>query len=172
MSQIKFVTYCRPQPQGSTRAFIAKGKWGAADRAIVTSDNKNLKPYRDQVTQAAMAALGEAGFQQPMAAKHVPVAVVMDFYLEKPPSVPKKRSLMVVKPDLSKLVRSTEDSLIGILYADDAQIVEAVVRKHYGVPERVEVSVTILEGKAAENNDVPLFGEGDGENKYETLGLL
>lgn len=144
MSQVKFVTYCKAQPQGSSKAFIAKGKWGAKDRAIVTTANSNLKPYRDQLTQAANAALSESGLPRPMADKHVPVSVVIDFYFNKPPSVAKKRSEMCVKPDLDKLVRSTTDAMTGVLYVDDAQIVEYSVRKHYGSPERVEVSAVIV----------------------------
>jgi Holliday junction resolvase RusA-like endonuclease len=146
MSQLTFVAYCKPEPMGSTKGFVLKGKWGAKDRAILTSSNKNLKPYRGQVTREAVAALEAAGLAQPMADKHVPVSMVMDFYFSKPPSIPKKRMEMVVKPDLSKIIRSTEDALIGLAYVDDAQIVEMSVRKHYGTPERVEVSVTILNG--------------------------
>jgi Holliday junction resolvase RusA-like endonuclease len=145
MEQVKFTAYVRPEPQGSMKAFIVKGKWGAKDRATITSDNKKMKPYREVVTLTAINALKDSGLQAPVAGKHVPVSLVLDFYLAKPPSVPKKRTRMVVKPDLSKLVRSTEDAMTGILYVDDAQIVEESVRKHYGVPERVEVSMTILE---------------------------
>ena len=38
----------------------------------------------------------------------------------------------VTKPDTTKLLRSTEDALTGILWADDAQIVEQHASKHYG----------------------------------------
>lgn len=145
MNQIHFTAYVTPQPQGSMKGFVLPGKWGAKPRAILTSDNKKLKPFRGEVTREAMSALSKAGIAEPFAAKHVPVSMVMDFYFQKPPSVPKKRKGMVVKPDLSKLVRSTEDAMTGILYVDDAQIVELSVRKHYGTPERVEVSAAIVD---------------------------
>lgn len=150
MSEVKFTAFVHPEPQGSTKGFVLKGKWGAKDRAILTSSNSKLKPYRGQVTREGVVALEAAGFPQPMADKHVPVAVVFDFYFAKPPSIPKKRTQMVVKPDLSKLIRATEDAFIGLLYADDAQIVDIRSRKHYGTPERVEVcvrTVDALEGK-------------------------
>jgi crossover junction endodeoxyribonuclease RusA len=51
---------------------------------------------------------------------------------------------MVVKPDLDKVIRATCDALTGILYADDAQIVDTSARKHYGSPERVEISMVVL----------------------------
>jgi len=144
MKQVKFTVYARPVPQGSMKGFVIKGKWGAKDRAILTSDNSKLKPFRGEVTREAMVALRNAGLSEPMAEKHVPVSIVMDFYLERPASIPKKRKEMVVKPDCDKICRSTIDALTGILYADDAQIVEISARKHYGVPERVEVSATII----------------------------
>jgi Holliday junction resolvase RusA-like endonuclease len=69
---------------------------------------------------------------------------------------------MSVKPDLSKLVRATEDSFTGLLYADDAQIVETIARKHYGTPERVEVYVRIVDGEL----------ENQSAAKPETAGTL
>ena len=145
MSEVRFTAFVHPEPQGSVKGFVLKGKWGAKDRAILTTDNKNLKPYRGQVTREAVVALAAAELPQPMAGKHVPVSMVLDFYFSKPPSIPKKRKEMAVKPDLSKLIRATEDAFIGLLYADDAQIVETVARKHYGTPERVAVLVKTVD---------------------------
>lgn len=143
-SQIKFVVYCRAEPQGSMKGFVLPGKNGAKARAILTSDNTKLKPYRQEITRAAMLALRDLELQEPFAEKHVPVSLVIDFYLDRPPSIPKKRTFMTVRPDLSKLIRSTEDAMTGILYVDDSQVVEFNSRKHYGSPERVEVSATII----------------------------
>lgn len=143
MQEVKFVAYCKAEPQGSMRGFVMPGKNGAKARAILTSTTKNLKPYRQQLTLAAMEALKAAGMTEPLAEKHVGVKLVVDFFFQKPASVSKKRLYPAVKPDLSKLIRSTEDAMIGILYVDDAQIVEVKARKHYGTPERVEVKALV-----------------------------
>lgn len=136
MSEIRFTVYAKPEPQGSMKAFIPKG-W---TRPVLTSDNAKMKPYRHIVTQIACETLAKENAHRPWAAKHVPVSMGMRFYFAKPDSVPKKRTEPVVKPDISKLVRSTEDALTGVLYHDDAQIVEYFeVSKHYGTPERVEI---------------------------------
>lgn len=137
MKAIEFCVYAKAQPQGSARAFVVNG------RAVVTSANKNLKPYRQELTNTAKAVLND--YPQPFAGKHVPVAVSMVFFFERPQSVPKKRAGMVVKPDLDKVIRSTADALTGILYHDDAQIVSLSVKKEYGSPERVEIRVQILD---------------------------
>lgn len=157
---ITFVVYAKAEPQGSSRGFLLKGKWGAKDRVIITSANKKLKPYRQELTELAMVTLSNAGIERPLAGKHTPVSMAMDFYFAKPPSVPKKRRGMVVKPDLDKLIRSSSDALTGILYADDAQIVELTARKHYGTPERVEITVSIVSEVPTDDTQPVLALEG------------
>jgi Holliday junction resolvase RusA-like endonuclease len=136
---------------------VYQGQFDKRPRAIITTDNKKLKPYRQELTHTVMAALHNAGVVAPMAEKHVPVSVVLDFYLERPASIPKKRTFIVVKPDLDKLVRSTLDALTGTVFLDDAQVVELNVRKHYGVPERAEVLATILDPEPAAKPKEGLF---------------
>jgi Holliday junction resolvase RusA-like endonuclease len=121
------------------RGFVRNG------RAILTSNNKKMKPYRQEVANTAMTAAFEAGcLHLPMAGKHEPVKLSLKFYFARPVSIPKKRTEIVVKPDIDKIIRATADALTGILYADDAQIVEMNASKHYGTPERVEVSICNL----------------------------
>jgi Holliday junction resolvase RusA-like endonuclease len=50
----------------------------------------------------------------------------------------------VVKPDWDKIARSCSDAMTGIIYLDDAQIVEGHVKKEYGWPERTVITVTKL----------------------------
>lgn len=147
MREIKITVYVKPQPQGSVRAFMPKG-W---DRPILTSDNKELKTFRQEVSKAALVARQAAGFNDLLFGKHEPVEVSFAFYFMRPPSVPKKRACHVVKPDLSKLVRAAEDSLTGIIYQDDSQIVSyGRTEKHYGMPERVELTVREYEASGEE----------------------
>jgi Holliday junction resolvase RusA-like endonuclease len=153
MSQVRFTAFVKPEPQGSSKAFIVKGKWGKSDRAVITSDNKDLKSFRSEVTREALLALTAEDISRPMAAKHVPVSIELDFYFQKPQSVSKKRTEMVVRPDADKCIRSCLDSCTGVLFEDDAQVVSIVARKHYGTPERVEVLAAI--GTVIESNAKP-----------------
>lgn len=134
---ISLCVYCTPTPQGSMKAFMPKG----ARFPSVTSDNKNLKSFRQEVSKTAMSARSAAGFNDLVFAKHHPVEVTFTFYFARPPSIPKKRTSHVVKPDLSKLVRAAEDSLTGIIFNDDAQVVDIRAHKDYGLPERVEIEI-------------------------------
>lgn len=135
---LSFTAYVHPEPQGSSKAFVIAG------RAHITSSNTKLKPFRSEVTRCAMVAARDENINLPMAVKHVPVRVEVDFYIAKPDSIPKKRLYPSVKPDLDKLLRAVLDSLTGVAFHDDGQVIEAYPRKFYGSPERVEVKVTIL----------------------------
>lgn len=170
--QVKFTVFARPEPQGSTKGFLLRGKFGAKDRVILTSANKKLKPYRQELTNTAMVSLNELGIQRPMADKHVPVSVVFDFYFEKPASIPKKRKHIAVKPDLDKICRSTLDSLTGILYKDDAQVVEISVRKHYGLPERAEIQAEIVYADDLPSGVHPYQTPKSFENRSEAQTLF
>lgn len=113
---MKIVVYGTPAPQGSKR-FVGLAKSG---RGIMVESSKKVKPWRQDVKDAALKARNGA------ASIDGPVIVRMVFTLPKPASAPKRRRTYAMrKPDLSKLARSTEDALTdaGVL-ADDARIVE------------------------------------------------
>lgn len=135
--RMKFTVYVKPQPQGSAKAFV-RGR-----RAIITSDNTKLKPFRNEVTAVVLRACEDAMAVTPLAPKHVPLGLDLEFVFHRPPSIPRKRQEMVVKPDIDKLARATLDALTGVLFADDAQVTTLTVRKRYGGPERVEISIEI-----------------------------
>lgn len=113
-------------------------KHARTGKVIVTSNNKKLKPWRQEVAETAMV-LRHKPFAQ-----HVPVTAEFDFYFVKPKSV-KKRATPTVKPDVDKLLRAMLDGLKGVIFHDDAQVVSALCRKHYGSVPRVELRLCGLE---------------------------
>lgn len=127
---INFTVYGTPRPQGSTRAFWKPGM----QRAVITTDNKKLKPWRQQISDTAVSLNAQ------MFPRETPVEVTMNFYFMRPKSA-KKRLGMTVKPDGDKLVRAIFDAITGVLIEDDSQVVEFHARKHYGGPERAEIQV-------------------------------
>lgn len=140
-NSIAITVYAKAQPQGSSKGFPimrANGKMGIS----ITSANKHLKPFRQEVAYMAIAELAKADGLGPFAEKHVPVTVALRFYFRKPPSVSKKRTHMVVKPDIDKTVRAVFDSLKGIFWHDDAQVVSLYTSKCYDGVERVEICVS------------------------------
>ena len=47
----------------------------------------------------------------------------------------------IIRPDALKLGRAVEDALSGIVYQDDAQIIDEHIRKIYGPPVGVTIRV-------------------------------
>ncbi len=122
---IRIVVYGSPAPQGS-KSFKGLAKSG---RAILAESSKKVRPWRQDVKLAA---------EQVRAALALPVLdealqVRMTFTLPKPLSAPKRRRVFPSKlPDLSKLVRSTEDALTDAgIWRDDARVIECTAAKRY-----------------------------------------
>lgn len=103
-----------PAPQGSKRGFVVNG------RATLVESSRKVKPWREAVKHAALDQL-PVDWQ----VLDGPIVVEMIFTLRKPISSPKRRRSWPDRtPDLSKLVRSTEDALTDAgVWADDARVV-------------------------------------------------
>ncbi len=113
--RIEIVVYGSPAPQGS-KSF--KGMING--HAVMAESSKKVKPWRQDVKAAAIDALrGAVPIDGPLACRMV-------FTMPKPKSAPKRRrSFPDRTPDLSKLVRSTEDALTQAgAWKDDARVVE------------------------------------------------
>lgn len=115
MTQLWVVVYGSPAPQGSKKFVGIIG-----GRGVMVESSKKVRPWRQDVKAAALAVRNGA---PPLDSA---LSVSMVFTVPKPTSAPKKRRIYPMrKPDLSKLVRSTEDALVDAgLIADDARIIE------------------------------------------------
>lgn len=127
---VTFTVYGHAEPQGSAKAFIPKG-W---NRAIVTSANPNLKAWRALVTSEAQRVAGDGQFTGP-------VAVGVAFFYQRPKSLPKRVLHNTKRPDVDKALRGILDSLSGVLYHDDAQVVRVLATKHYAAPASAPCAV-------------------------------
>lgn len=116
---ITITVYGTPAPQGSKRFMGIRGGKG-----IMIESSKQVKPWREAVKFAALEVEGTVSG---------PVEVSMVFTVRKPASAPKtRRTWPATKPDLSKLVRSTEDALTDAgKWEDDARVVKCTSEKVY-----------------------------------------
>lgn len=139
---IRVVVYGTPAPAGSKRGFPIRGKGGQI-RIAMTDDSKRGKPWHAQVRAEGAAAMdGRALLRGPL-------EVDMTFVVRRPKGHHGKRGLRpsaprhpTTRPDVLKLARNVEDSLTGVVWADDAQIVRELLVKEYGEPERCEIEIT------------------------------
>jgi Holliday junction resolvase RusA-like endonuclease len=153
MPEVNFTVLGKVEPQGSIRAFViqADPKAGRSRAsARLTSTNPKMKPWRQQIGWTALAARNEAGWRlQP---KEVPFRLDATFYIERPKSITKSRTWPTVKPDYDKLTRAATDALTGVLWTDDAQVVQATIQKRYGSPARAVFTVRTLPPATEEAN--------------------
>lgn len=108
---ITITVFGNPAPQGSKRH---------VGRGVMVESSKAVKPWREAVKASALDVMAEAP------ALDGPLLVRMVFTLRKPASAPKRRRTWPDRiPDVSKLVRATEDALTEAgVWADDARVVE------------------------------------------------
>jgi crossover junction endodeoxyribonuclease RusA len=120
----------QPAPAGSKR-YVGQSKAG---RGIMIESSKAVKPWREAVKAAALEAMAGRPVMEG------PLRAAMIFTLPRPKSAKKASDTPCRKPDLSKLVRSTEDALTDAgVWADDARVVTLVARKCYpGQHERAQ----------------------------------
>lgn len=122
---LEIIVYGRPAPQGSKR-HVGNG--------IMIESSKAVKPWRDDVKNAAENTIAEQlGTIYPLDA---PLVVRMVFTAARPKSHFRTgRNAHLLRdnaparpagiPDLSKLIRSTEDALTAAgVWRDDARVVE------------------------------------------------
>lgn len=144
---IRFTVRGLPIAQGSARAFIA-GK-----RAIIATGAGRgpLHAWRTAIAQEARAAAGD------MPQLVGPVRVTVTFVFPRPKShyLPAngKRpdpllrsnapSWMPSTPDIDKLLRSCLDALTGVLWKDDAQVVEIDGGKVYERAPHISVGAHV-----------------------------
>lgn len=135
---IAITVFGTPGPQGS-KSYKGSRATKAGGRApILVESSKKVKPWREAVAEAATAALYRLAAAQRLAFPLAgPLRAEMVFTLQPPQRIPAERFVGGVPypaayPDTSKLVRSTEDALTGVLWVDDAQVVlYTLVAKYY-----------------------------------------
>ena len=138
MDSFSFFVPGEPITEGSTKAFTS------GQRVVVTHDRgPELAAWRTRVKRAAQEAAREAGWEPRYDG---PVVVNAVFMLRRPKSA-KKRLMPHVKPDLDKLIRAVGDALApykqpGVL-KDDSRIVTWHASKHYAIPYKQGVFITV-----------------------------
>ena len=130
---IEFFVPGVPAPGGSKKAFYNK----RTGRAMIVDDCKRNKPWRESVAWTAR----ETYDGPPLTG---PIDLYVEFFMPRPKAHYRTRNgeptdevklsaphYPMTKPDASKLLRALEDALTGILWRDDAQVVNQHAYKRY-----------------------------------------
>jgi len=129
---LSFIVYGSPVPQGRPR-FFRRGNH------VGTYDPDKSRTWKQDVKASVLDQL-----KKQVAILDGPLSVILDFYLPRPKSLPKKVQYHIKKPDADNLAKAIKDALRGIIYRDDSQIVILTVLKKYGDPPRVVIGIEQL----------------------------
>lgn len=144
MSFLNITVHGIPAPQGSKR-HVGNG--------VMIESSQKVKPWREAVKYAAVEATGH-GLVAPMTG---PVELHVNFHFPRPKShygtgrnasrvKPGAPLHPAVAPDLSKLIRSTEDALTDAgVWRDDALVVVVRAEKFYNSHGFTGANITVRE---------------------------
>lgn len=144
---MKLVIYGKPATKGSSRAFPRR----SGGITVLPDNRPALKAWETIVRDAAQA---EATIAEGTLATG-PMLARATWWLGRPKGhLTSKGEIRngaphypIAKPDLDKLARAIFDALKGVVYGDDAQLVELQLRKRYadhGAAPRLELEVLEL----------------------------
>lgn len=144
-----------PRPGGSKKTFVPQRNGQVIRRANgsvvvnVVDDAKGNKEWRRTVAAHASNVMGS---DEPLTG---PLRVDFTFFMPRPDShygtgrnvgtlKASAPYYHTVKPDRTKLTRSTEDAMTGIVWRDDAQIVDGrTIKRYVKIGERPGAIVTV-----------------------------
>ena len=142
--EVRFFVPGKVQPGGSKSAFYSK----ALGHSVIVDACKHNAAWKKTVKQyAAKAYKGQL--------LDGPLKVTFLVIVERPKShygtgrnagILKKSARLypTVKPDLTKLFRSTEDAITGVVWVDDAQVVIQNLKKKYGKRQGAYVVINTI----------------------------
>lgn len=144
MDSITFFVPGEPKPAGSKRAFAFKRKDGSLG-ANVTDDCKKSKDWKSMVAFVAHEHKPDALWDGPLELElWFHIVRIKGHYRsgrnsnQLKPNAPKRPTK---KPDTTKLTRAVEDALTGIIWRDDAQVVDQHCHKVYADEYGVYVTI-------------------------------
>lgn len=156
MAEVQIIVHGQPAAQGSKRYVGHRRGADGRERAVLIEQSKRVKPWRRQVTDAAALV-------RPAELMDGPLVADMVFTFARPKShyrTGKNAGLLkataptapAVAPDLSKLARSTEDALTGVIWRDDSRVVAygrlAKVYAGSGDPDALDVPGAVIRVRA------------------------
>lgn len=123
-------------------AFFVAGKPRAMQTGSVVTAGGRSFPIRRNATWAAVVGL-VARQHAPAVLLEGPLVVDLLFHF-RPPRTATRRRHPVVRPDGENLAKGILDALNGVLYHDDSQVVDLLIRKRYSETEGVRVDIRPL----------------------------
>ena len=131
----KITLYLEPMAQSRPR-FARRG------RGVVAYEKKEMKVWRAECSRLIKKAFGSEELMEN------PLKIDATFYIQPPKYISSKKKLKEKleaeeifcskKPDIDNYLKALLDSMTGIVFKDDGQVVECRARKLYSLKPRIE----------------------------------
>lgn len=132
---VRFTVFGESVAQGRPKTSTAGG-------FVRVYDPKKSRDFKDYVRIVASE-------HAPAALLEGPLKMIVDIYRPIPKSLSKKKAALAEsgelrptsKPDVDNYLKGIKDALKSVIWKDDSQVVEVMVRKWYSEKPRVEVLI-------------------------------
>ena len=127
---MKFTVYIEPVAKARARTVVHHGKV------------HSFTPRKTEKAEWAIrqAFLGFYSFRPPIT--DAPVKIEATFFLSRPKTLPKRKTMPVTRPDWDNYGKLVADALNRYAYVDDSNITTAIIKKRYGSPPRIDIEIT------------------------------
>lgn len=140
MKSISATILVKPHPwQRPGMRVVAGHATGFTPKKTVNAEALIIASIRNELREPVMAGGFEAG---------VPLSLSATFFLARPKGAPKRVVLPTKRPDLDNYAKTLLDALQSYVFPDDAQLTTIKIRKRFGEPPRIELTIAEEEVEA------------------------
>ena len=135
MNKIKTVIYVEPTPKARPKSTIIHGRV----HTYTPAKTRNAQAMIEAMIRTQVMQLG--AFEE-----GVPLRMEATFYRDRPKHLPKRVTMPVTRPDYDNYAKLLTDALEKYIYKNDSQITTALIKKRFGDPPRIELTIEVDEG--------------------------
>jgi Holliday junction resolvase RusA-like endonuclease len=152
INTVAFAVPGEPVPQ--LRARTVRNKWSGK---IMSFSPDKCTAHAEKIRLYALRAIESIPDFKPFDG---PLEAEMWFFRSKPKSARKRDVLPLTRPDVDNYSRLTTDSLKGLVWTDDSQLVDVTLHKRYAEPgsePRTEIRIFQLLKLSESRGQIPML---------------
>jgi len=130
MNKIKTVIYVEPTPKARPKSTIIHGRV----HTYTPAKTRNAQMLIEAMIRTQVMQLG--AFEE-----GIPLRLEATFYRDRPKHLPKRVTMPVSRPDYDNYAKLLTDALEKFVYKNDSQICTALIKKRFGSPPRIELTI-------------------------------
>ena len=134
MNRIETTIYVEPTAKARPRYTLIQGRV----RTYTPAKTRNAQAMIEAMIRTQVMEHGT--FEE-----GVPLRLEATFYRERPKHLPKRVTMPVARPDYDNYAKLLTDALEKFVYKNDSQICTALIKKRFGSPPRIELTIEVEE---------------------------